>query len=258
MPGSTLPPFDPTNSKYTQPPNPSWTYGQAITATREGAEWAEQEKEGWKTIKASEEDPRRLYSLLTTAIVPRPVAFVSSISEDDTANLAPFSWFNQVSANPPVISISCTYTPRQKDTAANIKATKGFTVNIISTPWIEQANFCAVDAPPGVSEWDLSGLTKEPSTLVKAPRVKESAFTLECELLQTVEIKKPDGTMAATLILGAVKCIHVRKAVLNERGVVDPAKFKPIGRMGGTTYVRLGDAFDLARGSWSDVATAAL
>jgi flavin reductase (DIM6/NTAB) family NADH-FMN oxidoreductase RutF len=64
--------------------------------------------------------------------------------------------------------------------------------------------------------------------------------------------------MAATLILGAVKCIHVRKAVLNERGVVDPAKFKPIGRMGGTTYVRLGDAFDLARGSWSDVATAAL
>ncbi|KAJ6608224.1 hypothetical protein B0H10DRAFT_2068679 [Mycena sp. CBHHK59/15] len=246
-----LPPLDTSEFKWTKPPNPLWTYGEPVTATEQGRKWAEEATKGWSTINASEEDPGKIYSLLTTGIVPRPVAFVSTVSEDGSENLAPFSWFNQVSSNPPVISVSCTHKPRQKDTAANIKATKGFTVNIISAPWIEQANSTSIDAPAGVSEWILSGLTQEHSIFVKPARVKESALSMECELLQTVEIMDAAGVVATTLILGTVKYIHVRKAVLNDRGVIDPAKLQPIGRMGDTTYVKIGDGFRLPRASWA-------
>ncbi|KAJ7484327.1 hypothetical protein FB451DRAFT_1232117 [Mycena latifolia] len=248
---SDLPSFDASDFKYTQPPNPSWTFGQPVTATEEGRKWAQEEGEGWKSFNATEEDPRMIYALCISGITPRPIAFVSTISENGSENLAPFSWFNQVSTNPPVISVSCTGTPRHKDTANNIKATKGFTVNIISEPWIAQANSCSIDAPPGVSEWALSGLTQEPSISVKPARVKESAFALECELLQNIEIKNAAGVVTANLILGSVKYIHVRRAVLNERGVVDPAKLKPIGRMGDTTYVKIGDGFRIPRPFWS-------
>lgn len=131
---------------------------------------------------------------MISGIVPRPIAFVSTLSEDGIANLAPFrslfslfpvplmslnsassrsrnthSWFNQVSPNPALISISISAnsnpdgSPRPKDTVANIKATKEFTVNIISEPFIENANITSIDAPHGVDEWEISGLTKEPS-----------------------------------------------------------------------------------------------
>ncbi|KAJ7199230.1 hypothetical protein GGX14DRAFT_662412 [Mycena pura] len=221
---SSLPSFGLSGFKYTQPPNPSWTFGQPITATEMS------------------------YALSISAIGPRPIAFVSSIAENRDENLAPFSWFNQV--NPLPISVACTRSFRRgKDTANNIKATKGFTVNIISEAWVEQANVCSIDAPPGVSEWTFSGLTKEPSVSVKAARVKESAFTLECELLQIVEVNS--GAVATDLILGTVKYIHVRNAVLNERGLVDPAKLKAVGRMGDTTFVRIGDGFRIPRPSWT-------
>ncbi|KAJ6572147.1 hypothetical protein B0H19DRAFT_1132720 [Mycena capillaripes] len=247
---SDLPSFDTSEFRYTQPPHPSWTFGEPITATAQGQKWAEEEKAGWKTINATE-DPKGIYALCISGIVPRPVAFVSTVAEDGVENLAPFSWFNQVSANPCVISVSCTSSPRQKDTANNIIATKGFTVNIISEPWIAQANSCSIDAPPGVSEWALSGLTQEPSVSVKPPRVKESAFALECELLQNVEIKNAAGAVAANLIIGTVKYIHVRNAVLNEKGVVDPAKLKPIARMGDITYIKVKDGFRIPRPSWA-------
>ncbi|KAJ7074963.1 hypothetical protein B0H15DRAFT_868347 [Mycena belliarum] len=243
---SGLHPFETSDLKYTLPPNPSWTFAQPVTATEDGRKWAEEERLGWKSVNAEQEG--NTYALCISGIVPRPVAFVSTVSEDGVENLAPFSWFNQVSANPPVISVSCTGSPRHKDTATNIRATKGFTVNIISEPWIAQANSCSIDAPPGVSEWALSGLTREPSIAVKPPRVKESAFALECE---NVEIKNAAGAVAANLVLGSVKYIHVRKAVLNERGVVDPAKLKPVGRMGDITYVKIGDGFRIPRPSWA-------
>ncbi|KAJ7474541.1 hypothetical protein B0H11DRAFT_2174167 [Mycena galericulata] len=219
-PPSTRPPL---------PPNPSWTFGEPITATEQGKKWAEDEREGWKTIDASEEDPRMIYAMCTSGIVPRPVAFVSTIAEDGTENLAPFRYYLQVSTNPPIISV----------------ATKGFTVNIISEPWTAQANSCAIDAPPGVSEWALSGLTREPSVFVKPARVKESAFSLECE------VKNADGGVAVNLVLRSIKYIHVRKAVLNDRGLVDPAKLKPIARLGDTGYATLGDGFRIPRHSWA-------
>ncbi|KAJ7868630.1 hypothetical protein B0H14DRAFT_312598 [Mycena olivaceomarginata] len=249
---SDLPSFDTSYFRYTQPPHPSWTYGEPVSTTEQGKKWAEEAEQGWKTINPSEEDPKLTYRLCTSGIVPRPVAFVSTISGNGIENLAPFSWFSQVSSNPCVISIACTSIQRDKDTAENIKATKGFTVNIISEPWIAQANSCAIDAPPGVSEWALSGLTKEPSVSVKPARVKESAFALECELLQNVEMNNAAGEVTSNLILGTVTRIHIRNAVLNEeKGVVDTAKLRPIGRLSGNSYVKIKDGFQIPQPTWA-------
>ncbi|KAI0937877.1 hypothetical protein AcW1_003919 [Taiwanofungus camphoratus] len=246
---SPLPEFDASlDFKFSQPPNPSWTYGQGVDATPDGKQWLDGENAGWKVVDAATEDPAQLYALLVSGVVPRPIAFVSTVSEDGVENLAPFSWFNMVASTPPVISVSCLNPAgRAKDTTRNIRATRGFTVSIISEPLVQHANVCATDAPAHVSEWPLSGLTKAPSIHVKAPRVKESAFSMECELFHALDIVDPaTGAAAAptTLVLGRVLCVHVRRDVLTARGRVDPA------RMGDITYARQGAAFRLGRPAW--------
>ncbi|KAK2463827.1 hypothetical protein APHAL10511_004132 [Amanita phalloides] len=249
---SNLPPFDTRGLRMTQSPNPSWKFGQKIEATPEGKRWMEGAKNGWKVIDTSVEDKRKLYATLISGIVPRPVAFISTVSATGTENLAPFSWFNQVSSDPPVVAVGCYNLPTGlKDSAQNIRDTKGFTINIISEPWLEQANACSIDCPPNVSEWGISGLTKEPSLSVKAPRVKESAFVMECELLQAIDILDPETKVAkCTMILGTVKYIHIRNDVLDERGYADPAKLKPVSRLGNITYAVIKDALQLPRPTW--------
>ncbi|KAL0574245.1 hypothetical protein V5O48_007716 [Marasmius crinis-equi] len=240
----------------TEPPNPGYKFGDRVDATPEGRKWLEGEKEGWKTIDLSKETARDIYALMLTGVYPRPVAFVSSVSETGVENIAPFrgfSYFNSVTANPPTISISANIgTDGEKDTSRNIKATKGFTVNIISEPWIQQANAACINCPKDVSEWAITGLTKAPSIHVKAPRVRESAFSMECELQQVVEIApedKPD-VPSTYLILGTVRYVHIRKDVLNERNVADPDKLKAIARMGDISYTRITEAFRLPRFDW--------
>ncbi|KAJ7056202.1 hypothetical protein C8F01DRAFT_993481 [Mycena amicta] len=249
---TSLPTFEAAGFKHTQPPNPSWSFGESPATTEEGRQWAEEEKLGWKSIDTTKADPRSIYALSVSGLVPRPIAFVSSIAANGKENLAPFSWFNQVCTNPAVISISCTATPRHKDTSNNIKETKGFTVNIISEPWVVQANAASIDAPPEINEWTVTGLTKEPSTSVAPARVKESAFTMECELLQHIEVKDATGKVAANLILGSVKYIHVRNAVLDDRWLVDPAKLMAVGRMGDILYSKVGDGFRIPRPVWTE------
>jgi len=215
----------------------------------------EGEKQGWKTISTAEEDPNKLYALMITGVVPRPIALVSTISEDGIENLAVFSWFGMITNWPPVVAVSCLNAAPGglKDTTNNVKNSKGgFVISIISEPFVELANATSIDAPPEVSEWCLSGLTKVPSTHVKASRVKESAFSMECQLNQTIPIVDPvSGVCTTTLILADVKYIHVRKDMLNERGTVDITKFKPISRLGDNSYGRVGDAFKLGRPSWA-------
>ncbi|KAF9484822.1 hypothetical protein BDN70DRAFT_872072 [Pholiota conissans] len=254
--GSNLPPFSPTTEfTFTESPNPGWKHGQSVETTPEGQAWMEGEKAGWTVLDTSKEEMRKIYSVLVSGIVPRPVAFVSSISEDGFENLAPFSWFNQACLNPPIITLACLSNSKSaKDTARNIKSTKGFTVNIISEPWIEQANFASIDAPYGISEWPITGLTKAPSVQVKAARVKESAFVLECELYQAVEIKNPQtDAVSSTLILGLVKYIHMRNDVIGPTGgTIDPGKLKAVGRLGGLNYSKVSEGYTLERPAWKD------
>lgn len=177
----------------------------------------------------------------------------------------------QVTNWPPLVSFSCSNGPtRIKDTAINVRNGKGFTVNIISEPFVENANVTAIDSPPGFDEWSISGLTKVPSVrwvlptrlyssadrplqvLVKASRVKESAFSMECELFQAIDIVHPtSGECTNTLVLGHVKYIHVRKDMLTDRGTIDVTKFNPVARMGDISYARVGDAFRIPRPVWA-------
>ncbi|KIJ37323.1 hypothetical protein M422DRAFT_231978 [Sphaerobolus stellatus SS14] len=191
---------------------------------------------------------------MISGIIPRPIGFVSTLSEKNEHNLAPFSWFNMISHNPPTVMISCTHSGRPRDTTLNIKATKEFTANIISEPFVNLANFTSVDAPPGHSEWSGSGLTMAPSISVKPPRVKESAFSVECELYHFLELSPP-GSQEVTqaVIIGLVKKIHVRNDVLNEKGTIDPAVFRPVSRLGDISFARLGDAFRIPRDQWTKV-----
>ncbi|CAE6439112.1 hypothetical protein ACGC1H_006904 [Rhizoctonia solani] len=248
--------------KYTLPPNKEWKVGQPFNENGPSAlaaEWAKGYEGGWQTFETGKEKPADIYRLMISGIIPRPIAFVSSLSTDGTPNLAPFSYFSMVSHNPPLVSVSFTHGPtRRKDSSINIRETKQFTVNIISEPWVEGANWTSTDAPYETEEWVGSGLTKAESTFVKPARVKESAFSMECELFSLQDIS-PLGSdvVTGTLVLGHVKAIHVRKDVWIDDGkgigMVDPVKLRAVSRMGGITYGRVGEGFEIPRPVWANI-----
>ncbi len=199
------------------------------------------------TIDPKEHSSRDIYKLLIGAIVPRPIAFVSSMSPDGIRNLAPFSFFTVISANPPVICFAPLVRSAdgsRKDTLKNIEATGEFAVNIVSEDFAEQMNMCSADFPPDVDEFAHSGLTPVPSEHVKPPRVGESRFQMECRLMQIVHVsEKPLG---GSLVIGEVIRFHVRDELFRNFAI-DPDGLRAIGRMGGPTYTRTADRFDLVR-----------
>jgi flavin reductase (DIM6/NTAB) family NADH-FMN oxidoreductase RutF len=198
-------------------------------------------------IDPPEHDYRNIYKLMIGLIVPRPIAFVSSASPDGVLNLAPFSFFTGISANPPVICFCPMVRASDgltKDTLRNIESTREFVVNIVSEDFVEPMNVCSTEFPPDVSEFEKSGLTPIPSDLVKPPRVKESRINLECKLVQIVTVSsKPLG---GSIVLGEVLRFHVDDGLIDDFKI-DPDKLRPVGRMGGPTYTRTTDRFDLIR-----------
>ena len=185
--------------------------------------------------------------LLVGVILPRPIAFVSTLSLDGVANLAPFSFFTAVCPKPPVICFCNSIRTRdgqKKDTLRNVEATGEFVVNVVSEDFAQQMVACSGDYPPDVSEFDISGLTPIPSDLVKPARVKESRVQMECRLLQVVTVSTEPG--GGSLVMGEVLRFHVDESVI-EQGRVDPDKLRPIGRMGGIEYVRTTDRFSMTR-----------
>jgi flavin reductase (DIM6/NTAB) family NADH-FMN oxidoreductase RutF len=188
-----------------------------------------------------------VYKLMIGMIVPRPIAFVSTVDAAGIRNLAPFSYFTACSSNPPMVCFCTTVRlgPRPyKDTLENVRATGEFVVNIVSEEFAEQMNRASADVPPEVDEFILSGLTPLASELVKPPRVAESKAQMECRLHQIVVVSdKPGGGF---LILGEVLRFHVLESLL-DGFKIDPEKLNAIGRMGGPTYVRTRDRFDMAR-----------
>ena len=198
-------------------------------------------------INPSEHDYRNIYKLMVGAIVPRPIAFVSTISPGGIRNLAPFSFFTGISANPPVICFCPMIRgsdSSRKDTLRNIEAVKEFVVNVLSEEFAEQMNACSAEFPPEVDEFEVSGLTPVSSDLVKPPRVKESHINMECRLLQIVDVSaKPLG---GSLVIGEVLRFHIDDALFDNYKI-DPDKLHAIGRMGGPTYTRTTDRFDMTR-----------
>lgn len=192
-------------------------------------------------------DHSSVYKLLIGSVVPRPIAFVSTISTEGAFNVAPFSFFTVASSNPPVLVFTvgnrATPDPR-KDTLRNITTARDFVVNIVSEEFGQKMNLCAGDYPPEVDEFEVSGLTPVPSDLVKAPRVAESHINMECRLLYTISMSNLIN--GGNLVLGEVVRFHIDDAYLNNFRI-DQDKLRAIGRMAGNSYTRTQDRFDMIR-----------
>jgi flavin reductase (DIM6/NTAB) family NADH-FMN oxidoreductase RutF len=191
--------------------------------------------------------PENIYKLMIGVIVPRPIAFVSSLDEHGIRNLAPFSYFTGCSTNPPVVCFVTAVRsgPRpSKDTLHNVLTTKEFVVNIVSEEFAEKMNATSAEVGPEVDEFELASLTPIANELVRPPRAAESHVHMECRLRQVLHISDRPG--GGSLILGDVLRFHIDEAIV-ANFKVDPDKLKAIGRMGGPTYTRTHDRFDMPR-----------
>lgn len=190
-------------------------------------------------LSAAEMSRRDLYKLLITIVTPRPIALVSSLSAEGVANLAPFSWYNMVSVNPPALMFVPGYRRdgSEKDTLANVKATQEFVVATVTADILDPMVHTAAELPPGESEFDFSGLTAKPAVQVEPALVAESPVNFECRLLKIVTLSdKPGGT---NVVFGEIVAIHVEDDVLDGDGLVDPEKLHAVGRLGRDQYAEV-------------------
>jgi flavin reductase (DIM6/NTAB) family NADH-FMN oxidoreductase RutF len=189
---------------------------------------------------------RENYKLLIGSIVPRPIAFVTSTSQNGVLNGAPFSYFNIVSSNPPLVSISIQRSGgKQKDTARNILETKEFVIHVVDDLNVDQINQTAASLPPDQSEISLANLTPIESTRVSVPGVKEAKVRFECILEHSVELGGVD-TPGTDLIIGKIVQVHIDEKIY-ENGRIDPVGLGAVSRLAGTNYAKIGEIFSIER-----------
>lgn len=193
------------------------------------------------------------YKILIGSVVPRPVAWVSTVDAAGVANLAPFSFYTAVCSNPPTV-LFCPVTPpdrAEKDTLANIRATGEFVINVATEGTVEKMNQTSAPYPKGVSEFDAVGLTRQPSHIVRPPRVAESPINLECKLLQIIDIGPEDksvgGAGSGKIVIGQVVYAHIDDSVCDDARHIDVTQVKPVSRLAGTDYAPVRDIFSLPR-----------
>lgn len=198
-------------------------------------------------IDPQETSQKNIYKILTGAVIPRPIGWVSSISEDGVPNLAPFSFFNAVGEDPPHVMFSTVRTgDKNKDTLNNVLATKQFVVNMATEDLVEAMNATSIELPPEGNEFDYAGLTPIPSVKVKPFRVKECAITFECELVHhySLEDHKNGG---ATIMVGRIVMFHVDESVLLDDYKINMDTYRPVARLAGSNYSKLGEIFSIKR-----------
>jgi flavin reductase (DIM6/NTAB) family NADH-FMN oxidoreductase RutF len=199
-------------------------------------------------------DPKNLnstsvYKLLIGTIVPRPIAFVSTLSKEGIGNLAPFSFFNGVGSAPPslMFSIARRSNGVKKDTLTNIESTQEFVVNFVSESIVKQANQCSADYPYGVDEMIKVGLTPIPSFKVKPKRVLESPVHMECKLITTLEVGN-GGVGSATIVVGEIVQFHISNQAYDANtGRISVEELKPVARLAGLQYATTKDCFEIPR-----------
>ena len=191
--------------------------------------------------------PRNAYQWMTSTILPRPIAWVSTVSPDGTANLAPFSFFQGITANPPTLMFvpANTRDGRKKDTLLNIEAVPEFVVNLVPFALSEAMNATASNLPRGESEFSRFGVESLPSEKVRPPRVAASPVAFECRLDRVVPIGS--GPLAANVVFGRILMAHVRDDVIDADGLPDPARLDLVGRLGREAYTRTREVFSLKR-----------
>ncbi|MEM0543593.1 flavin reductase family protein [Flavobacterium sp. j3] len=188
-----------------------------------------------------------IYKLLTGSIIPRPIGWISSISEDGINNLAPFSYFNMLGDDPPHLMFSTGIGNRtQKDTLVNVLATKQFVVNMVTEELVEQMNITAKAVPYDVDEFELAGVTPIASKKIKPMRVKESPINFECELVHHyfLEDHKNGG---ACVLIGRIVMMHFDETVLADNYKINLENYNPIARLAGSNYAKLGELFSIKR-----------
>lgn len=191
---------------------------------------------------------RDRYKLLIGAVVPRPIAWVSTMDPAGHLNVAPFSFFNAVCSNPMTllfcVSMAAPTHDGKKDTLRNIEAVPEFVINCTDEANAEAMNLTATPLPPTQSEFQWAGLTPAPSKTIRVPRVAEAPIAFECTLQRIVTVSDQPG--GASVIFGEVQCVHVRDELYaNGRILLEP--YQPLGRIGGDGYVRLTNTFEMAR-----------
>ncbi|HEU5197200.1 MAG TPA: flavin reductase family protein [Methylomirabilota bacterium] len=198
-------------------------------------------------------DSAAMYKLLIGSVVPRPIAWVSSVDAAGVRNLAPFSYFMAITHDPPTIAFSAgprgaetTGGTGRKDTLANVQATGEFVVNVVDDALAAQMNVTSADYPPEVDEFTEAGLATAPSVKVKAPRVAGAPVNMECRVTQIL----PVGRLPHHLVMGEIVHLHVRDDVYDPAsGRLDMHRLKPVGRLAGHLYTHVHEIFEMKRPS---------
>lgn len=197
------------------------------------------------SIDPKQNSERDNYKLLIGTIIPRPIAFVTTQSENGIVNGAPFSYFNIVSSNPPMVSLAIQRADgRVKDTARNIYDNHQFVVHIVDDENVSKINETAASLPALESEIELANLTLVPSEKVSVPGVKEAKVRMECRIVQAIPLGGEEP--GSDLFIGEVVRFHVDEAIY-EDGWIDPRGLKAVSRLAGTNYATIGEIFSLER-----------
>ncbi|MGF9857575.1 flavin reductase family protein [Priestia endophytica] len=198
------------------------------------------------SIEPGSMSERENYKFLIGSIIPRPIAFVTTTSKDGILNGAPFSYFNIVSSNPPMISLSIQRSEgKQKDTARNIIESKQFVVHIVDEQNVEKINKTAASLAPNQSEIELANLTPVESVKISVPGVKEAKIRMECSLENSLELGGSDSP-GCDLIIGKVVQFHIEQDIY-KNGRIDPNGLAAVSRLAGDNYAKIGEIFEVKR-----------
>ncbi|MEH7415005.1 flavin reductase family protein [Neobacillus drentensis] len=200
------------------------------------------------SIDPSKNTERENYKFLIGSIIPRPIAFVTSLSKEGVLNGAPFSYFNIVSANPPMISLAIQRSGgKQKDTARNIIGSQEFVVHIVDEQNVESINKTAASLPPDQSEIELAQLTPVNSVEISTPGVNEAKIRMECRLERSLEVgREGSDSPSCDFIIGRIVHFHIDSS-LYENGRIDPKGLAAVSRLAGNDYAKIGEIFEIER-----------
>ncbi|KAK0534217.1 hypothetical protein OC835_002754 [Tilletia horrida] len=248
---ATRPPFDAeAGFQRSRPPQMDWRPGQGLNNLPQSTSLFAGDQP-ITTIDPSSPDVAAgdVYKLMCGGIAPRPVALVGTLDDDGVPNLAPISWYQMVSHSPALVMLSFGGPgAARKNSEVNIKSRKQFTISSSSEPYVEALNYASIDAPRGVNEFHLVGLTPQPSDVVAPPRVKEAPFALECELDFSKDWSNSQGVHTTTMVIGRILRIHIRSDCIDpSTGSLDPARTMPVSRFGGLLFARSTIGYDLVR-----------
>ncbi|OAV46250.1 flavin reductase family protein [Lewinella sp. 4G2] len=195
------------------------------------------------TINATTATAKELYRIMSTAVAPRPICFASTVSAAGAVNLSPYSFFNVMSVNPPILGFAVTRRGADnstKDTLNNVLEVPEVCINIVEHRYVEQMSLASTQYPPGVNEFEKAALSQVPSEGIRPPRLGEASISFECTVDQVIALG--DGPIAGNLVLARIKTIHLADDILGNDGKVDSEKLDLVGRMGGNHYVRATEA----------------